>query len=593
MTNGTQYYKKKLIEVALPLDAINKASVRENYIYRGNPSSLHKWWAQRPLSAARAVLFAQMVDDPSAHPDLFPTEKTQEKERQRLFRIIKDLVLWESTNNETILQQARDEIWQSWRYTCAENADHPRAKELFDRYVLPAFHDPFAGGGTLPLEAQRLGLETYASDLNPVAVMINKALIEIPPRFAGKPPVNPDARKNKELFTKTWHGAQGLAEDVRNYGKLMLDEAEKSIGHLYPKIEVIEQMAMSRPDLKPLVGQKLTVIAWLSVRTVESPNPAFASVDVPLASTFMLSTKAGKEAYIEPVIEDGGYRFTVKVGKPIDAEGAENGTKLARGANFKCLMSDTPMEGNYIKTEGKAGRMGARLMAIVAEGERGRVYLEPTPEHEAAARNARPNWKPEVTISGSTQYIGVRLYGMHQFSQLFSDRQLLALSTFTDLVRDIHGRARRDALAAGLPDDKQPVATGGTGALAYADAVAVYMAFAIDKHAMYGNALVPWYTKEDRPSMLFTQQVLPMVWDPIRGQSTLHSRRFYCEVFRHSGWSAGWVAAAWPGLDSSSGECGNGLLNCPWLSSAQILHTTTMFLIRTYQTSFMSGCVAH
>ena len=304
-----------------------------------------------------------------------------DQERQRLFRIIEDLVLWENTTNETVLQAARDEIWQSWRRACAENADHPRAKELFDRKKLPAFHDPFAGGGALPLEAQRLGLESYASDLNPVAVLINKAMIEIPPKFAGKPPVNPESRKDKTLFAREWKGAQGLAEDVRYYGQWMRDEAEKRIGHLYPKVEVTAEMAKERPDLKPYVGQKLTVIAWLWARTVKSPNPAFAQVDVPLASTFMLSTKAGKEAYVEPVIENGGYRFTVKVGKPKDAEAAKNGTKLARGANFQCLMSGTPIAGDYIKAEGKAGRMGARLMAIVAEGDRGRVYLAPTPEH--------------------------------------------------------------------------------------------------------------------------------------------------------------------------------------------------------------------
>ena len=365
-------YKKKLIEVALPLEAINVASAREKSIRHGHPSTLHLWWARRPLAAARAVIFAQMVDDPSAHPDIFKTEKAQEKERQRLFRIIEELVKWENTTNETVLQQARDEIWQSWRTTCAENADHPRAKELFDRYKLPGFHDPFAGGGALPLEAQRLGLESYASDLNPVAVLINKAMIEIPPKFASKPPANPDAQHQKAQMDKSWRGAQGLAEDVRYYGQWMRDEAEKRIGHLYPKIEVTAAMARERPDLNKYVGQKLTVIAWLWARTVKSPNPAFVNVDVPLASTFMLSTKEGKEAYVEPVIEGGNYRFTVKVGKPKDAEGAKNGTKLAR-ANFACLMSGTPVSGDYIKAEGKAGRMGARLMAIVAEGERGRV----------------------------------------------------------------------------------------------------------------------------------------------------------------------------------------------------------------------------
>ena len=374
---------KKLIEVALPLEAINKASAREKSIRHGHPSTLHLWWARRPLAAARAVIFAQMVDDPSAYVDVLRAdpklrrkaesalkarlklweearlaEKGQRgwalgpgtgssartsKERQRLFRIIEDLVLWENTTNETVLQAARDEIWQSWRYTCAENADHPRAKELFDRHKLPAFHDPFAGGGALPLEAQRLGLESYASDLNPVAVLINKAMIEIPPKFAGKPPVNPEARKEKSLVAREWKGAQGLAEDVRYYGQWMRDEAEKRIGHLYPKVEVTAEMAKERPDLKPLVGQKLTVIAWLWARTVKSPNPAFAQVDVPLASTFMLSTKAGKEAYVEPVIENGGYRFTVKVGQAEGRGGGEERHQAGAGRTFQCLMSGTPM----------------------------------------------------------------------------------------------------------------------------------------------------------------------------------------------------------------------------------------------------------
>ena len=311
--------RKKLIEVALPLDPINRASAREKSIRHGHPSTLHLWWARRPLAAARAVIFAQMVDDPSSNPDLFHTQRAQEKERQRLFRIIEDLVKWENTTNEEVLQRARDEIWQSWRRACADNADHPRAKELFNRHVLPAFHDPFAGGGSLPLEAQRLGLEAHASDLNPVAVLINKAMIEIPPRFAGKPPINPAARGEKRLMNRNWRGAQGLAEDVRYYGQWMRDEAEKRIGHLYPKVHVSEGMAQDRPDLEPYVGRDLTVIAWLWARTVKSPNPAFADVDVPLAATFILSKKKGREAYVEPVIEEDTYQVCGQDGQAATA----------------------------------------------------------------------------------------------------------------------------------------------------------------------------------------------------------------------------------------------------------------------------------
>lgn len=506
-------YKKKLIEVALPLEAINKAAAREKSIRHGHPSTLHLWWARRPLAAARAVIFAQMVDDPSSHPDIFPTEFAQKKERGRLFRIIEDLVKWENTTNEEVLQKARDAIWQSWRYTCAENADHPRAKELFDRHVLPAFHDPFAGGGALPLEAQRLGLESYASDLNPVAVLINKAMIEIPPRFAGKPAVNPENRQKSDLAGRVWQGAQGLAEDVRYYGQWMRNEAEKRIGHLYPKVAVTAEMAEERPDLKPYVGEELTVIAWLWARTVKSPNPAFANVDVPLASTFLLSTKAGKEAYVEPVIEGGGYRFTVKIGKPQDATVVKNGTKLARGANFNCLMSDAPIASDHIYGEANAGRMGARLMAIVAEGTRGRVYIAPTPEHETAALNAHPDWKPEVAMPENPRWFSPPLYGLKNYGDLFTNRQLLALTTFSDLVQEARERIKLDAIASGLSDDKQPLEKCGVGATAYADAVGVYLGFMVDQVANHSSSICGWNHPNTQMRSVFSRQALPMTWD--------------------------------------------------------------------------------
>jgi putative DNA methylase len=505
-------YRKKLIEVALPLEAINKASAREKSIRHGHPSTLHLWWARRPLAAARAVIFSQMVDDPSANPDLFPTEKAQEKERLRLFKIIEDLVLWENTTNETVLAKAREEIWQSWRRACAQNADHPRAKELFDRNKLPAFHDPFAGGGALPLEAQRLGLESYASDLNPVAVLINKAMIEIPPKFTGRPPVNPKSQADA-TSGGSWRGAAGLAEDVRYYGQWMRDEAEKRIGHLYPKVEITAAMAQKRPDLKQYVGQKLTVIAWLWARTVKSPNPAFAQVDVPLASTFLLSTKPGKEAYVDPVIEGDSYSFTVIMGKPKDAEAAKNGTKLARGANFKCVMSKTPIAGDYIKAEGALGRIGARLMAVVAEGERGRVYLSPTPEMLAVSRTAEPAWTPEGSFVEDARAFTPFIYGLKEWRHLFTRRQLVALTTFSDLVQKAREQTLRDALVAGVSDKSESLAADGVGAVAYADAVAVYLAFAVDRLADAGSSLASWTPQRDTLRSTFARQALSMVWD--------------------------------------------------------------------------------
>jgi putative DNA methylase len=590
---------KKLIEVALPLDAINKASAREKSIRHGHPSTLHLWWARRPLAAARAVIFSQMVDDPSGYVEVLradpklrrkaesalkgrkkvwaearavaekakgsgvsvpepgpePTldEILADQERQRLFKIIEDLVLWENTTNETVLQAARDEIWNSWRRTCVANVDHPQARELFDRHKLPAFHDPFAGGGALPLEAQRLGLEAYASDLNPVAVLINKAMIEIPPKFAGKPPVRPRSKDDPpEFLQRQWKGAEGLAEDVRYYGRWMRDEAEKRIGHLYPKIEVTAEMAKGRPDLKPYLGQKLTVIAWLWARTVKSPNPAFSKVHVPLASTFMLSTKVGKEAYVHPVIEDGGYRFTVKVGKPKDAEGAKNGTKLSRGANFKCLMSDTPIASEHIYGEANAGRMGARLMAIVAEGDRGRVYLSPTADMEAVALRARPEWTPELAMPNNPRWFSPPLYGLKTYGDLFTPRQLVALTTFSDLVQEAREQVKRDVLAAWLSDDGKSLRDGGIGATAYGDAVGVYLAFAISKLADRGSSICTWFTERDSTRNTFARQSIPMTWDYAELNTLLDGTGSFVGAV---GWTAESIEGVAAGYGSTFGAC--------------------------------------
>lgn len=504
---------KKLIEVALPLDVINEASAREKSIRHGHPSTLHLWWARRPLAAARAVIFAQMVNDPGyeRHLGRGVNKVAAEAERRRLFALMGELVKWENTTNEAVLEQAREEIRKSWRETCDLNRNHPRAAELFNPEVLPAFHDPFAGGGAIPLEAQRLGLESYASDLNPVAVTINKAMIEIPPKFAGCTPVGPVTGIDQLPLGKSWPGATGLAEDVRRYGHWMREEAFKRIGHLYPPVEITAEMAESRPDLKGMVGQKLTVIAWLWARTVKSPNPAFAHVEVPLASTFVLSSKAGKEAWVEPVLEGDTYRFEVRVGTP--PEGAKGGTKLSRGANFRCLMSNSAIEPAYIKGEGVNGRMGAHLMAIVAEGARGRVYLAPSPEHEAIARQAQPDWRPETNLPDDPRNFWTLAYGLSTFGDLFTPRQMVALTTFSDLVQEAIARCERDAIASGLPDDGIGLDTGGRGAKAYAEAVGVYLGLALSKLADSQNNLVSWKPSMDQAIHLFTKQAIPMVWD--------------------------------------------------------------------------------
>lgn len=509
---------KKLIEVALPLDRINEAAAREKSIRHGHPSTLHLWWARRPLAAARAVIFAQLVNDPSwrwemDHAGEVPPNNLKAswaKSRKRLFAIIEELVLWENTNNEEVLGRAQAEIRRSWVETCEVNNNHPDAKNLFDPTVMPGLHDPFAGGGAIPLEAQRLGLEAYASDLNPVAVLINKSMVEIPPIFSGMSPVHPIASIERNLFKKDWSGATGLADDVRYYGSWVRGEAEKKIGKLYPQIEITEEIVSVRPDLKPLVGEKLNVIAWLWARTVKSPNPAFRQIDVPLTSTYVLSSK-GNAAYVEPIIEDGEYTFVVKAGKlPV---GKADGTKISRGS-FACIMSQAPISYPYIDDEANAGRMGARLMAVVADSARGRVYLSPRRIDEELAKAAEPSWKPETPCRGTfASNAQGRVYGFKNFSDYFTNRQLVSLTTFTDLIDVVRDKIESDAISAGLVDDGIGLNDGGSGAKAYAQAISIYLAFAVSKLANVGSSATSWMNDRGAFRETFARQGIAMVWD--------------------------------------------------------------------------------
>jgi putative DNA methylase len=512
---------KKLIEVALPLDAINAAAAREKSIRHGHPSTLHLWWARRPLAAARAVIFSQLVNDPEdlwwhQNPGAVPNKQVRghwTKTRQRLFKIIEELVLWENTTNEEVLERAREEIRKSWREVCELNKNHPQAAELFDADKMPGLHDPFAGGGAIPLEAQRLGLEAYASDLNPVAVLINKAMIEIPPKFAGRPPVHPDVRKDKKLFAKEWKGAEGLAEDVRRYGQWMREEAEKRIGHLYPKVEITAEMAKERPDLKPLVGQKLTVIAWIWARTVKSPNPAFSHVDVPLVSTFVLSRMKGREAHIAPVVNGDSYAFTVRNGPPEDFDKAKGGTTAGKRAAFYCLLSGVPLSYDHIRREGQAGRMGSRLMAIVVEGAGGRVYLSPSSDHVEAATIARPEGIPSVALPSNGRDFKTPNYGMTHFADLFTPRQLTSLRTLTKLVEECRELILSDV-------GRRATDNAGTSSFdetAYASAVSVYLALVVSSFASRMSTICVWDaggpTWGTKVSSTFGRQAIPMSWD--------------------------------------------------------------------------------
>ncbi|WP_449045925.1 DUF1156 domain-containing protein [Paracoccus versutus] len=465
-------YKKKLIEVAIPLEAINAASAREKSIRHGHPSTLHLWWARRPLAACRAVLFAQLVDDPSSHPDQFPTHEDQEAERQRLFAIIEDLVKWENSTNEEVLERARAEI----RRSCGG--------------VLPPVYDPFSGGGSIPLEAQRLGLPAYGSDLNPVAVMIGKAMIEIPPKFKDMPPIHPGIKARQ-----FYRNAEGLAEDVKYYGEWMREKAWERIGHLYPQVDLPKEYGRG----------KGTVVAWIWARTVPSPDPAFADVPVPLITSFMLSTKKGGEARIEPKVDRAARSIAFNVfttGSPTEWEAAKSGTKAGAGSNFRCLMSDSAITTEYLRAQAASGKLGQQLIAMVVQMKGRRVFLAPSSEQEAIAKSCIPDWAPNQKISADRRAFTPPDFGMETFGDLYTARQLVALNTYSDLISEASKRAQADIEAA-----------GGARTSAYADAISVYLALAISKLSDIQNSLVSWKPSMVQVIHLFTRQAIPIVWD--------------------------------------------------------------------------------
>lgn len=469
---------KKLIEVALPLEKINEASAREKSIRHGHPSTLHLWWARRPLAAARAVIWSSLVDDPSSHPDIFPTEEDQIRERERLFRILEELVVWENSNNEEVLSKARAEIMKSTN-------NNP-----------PALLDPFAGGGAIPLEAQRLGLEAHAHDLNPVAVMINKAMIEIPPRFANKPPVNPDSRKKADT---DWTGAKGLAEDVRYYGEWMKQEAFKRIGHLYPRVKVPESQG----------GDEATVIAWIWARTVKCPNPA-CGCEMPLVNSFMLSKKKGKEVYICPRYD----RITGEITYIVSRENSvKEEAKVGKG-RFRCIFCNNITDKKYIHEQFQKHKDGRVLIGVVAEGNQGRLYISPDENQRLTARVEKPENCPEQGMNEEcTDLVSGRGYGFTTWSQLFTNRQLIALTTFSELVLEAQKKAEQDAISKNMINDHVSISNDGCGAMAYGHAIGVYLAFAVDRLADRSSSFCGWDNGYDKIRNTFGRQALPMSWD--------------------------------------------------------------------------------
>lgn len=465
--------KKKLIETSLPLEAINAASAREKSIRHGHPSTLHLYWARRPLATVRAVLFAQLVDDPASRPEEFPTVESQDAERARLHALMEKLIIWENSNDEKLLEQAREEIRKS------------------NDGKLPAVVDPFAGGGSIPLEAQRLGLESHASDLNPLAVLINKALIETPPKFAGWSPVFPGVAEEQS----SWLRAEGLAADVQHYGQWLRDEAEKRIGHLYPKV--------TAPG-----GTEHTVIAWIWARTVISPNPA-NPIETPLVRSWWLSKRKGKEAWVKAIVVDGQVRYEVQHNAD-GPKGDADGTVNRRGA--VSIADGTPIDLSYIRAESRAGRMGAHLIAVVADGGKGRVYVSPNEKHTSVAQVPRPDDLPVSELPEKALGFRVQAYGFEQWVDLFTDRQLVALTTLSELVSEARSKILEDALAAGIAAGER-LEDGGVDAEAYADAVATYLALGVSRTADYSSNLCSWHNTGQKMRNLFSRQAIPMVWD--------------------------------------------------------------------------------
>ncbi|MCC6334308.1 MAG: DUF1156 domain-containing protein [Myxococcales bacterium] len=525
----------KLIEVALPLDAINaEGAKRKRKAPKGYPTQIHGWWAQRPVAAARAVLFAQLVDDPVGD-SRFSTPESQEAERQRLFDLLARYISWEHGNDPEVITRVRAEVALSH----ARRANTQQAQAVLttstpdavNEYLatqLPPLTDPFAGGGTIPLEAQRLGLRVLASDLNPIAFVINQALVGLPARFARTAPVslNPEERA-----LRPWTGSQGLACDVRNYGSWVLEETRRQIGKYFPDIVVTPELASLHPSLKRQEGKALRVAAWLWARTVASPNPAMGGVHVPLLSTFWLSTKSGKEVWLRPEVNEGSrtWELSLHFGAPPDPSLVNTGTRAGKAQDFYCLMSKAPIEREYIRQEGKNGRLGKRLIAVVASSVvgPGRVYLPAdsvaeSMQAEADARelvgDARESFLSGSVPSRAMITGGVcSAYGLQRWGDLFLGRQILALTTLSDSITAVREKIRTDAVRAGMPDDHARLPSGGVGAQAYAEAVSVYLAAALSRTVDYGSTLATWRPKDNAMRSSLPRQAFAMTWDFAEG----------------------------------------------------------------------------
>ena len=325
-------------------------------------------------------------------------------------------------------------------------------------------------------------------------------MIEIPPRFAGQPPVNPESRYSL-MGNQSWKGATGLAEDVHYYGTWLRNEAEKQIGKFYPKVLLPKKYG----------NKKSPVLAWFWARTVTCPNPVCGAT-IPLATSFWLSKARGKGAWVEPIVDwvDKTVAFEVKIGDGVPPEP----TKIGRGARFRCLVCHHSVAERHIKAQSMAGQMGTQLMAIVAEGDEGRIYLSPSEEHTKVAESVIPNWIPDIEMNrNTTNLVSGRGYGFFTWADLFTKRQLVALTTISDLIRKVSEKIKRDAIDAGLPDDDVSFQSGGRNARAYSEAITVYLGCALSRLATYNNSICRWNEGGGSIAQIFTRQAIVMLWN--------------------------------------------------------------------------------
>lgn len=472
---------KKLIESMMPVKAINDESEREKTARNGLPSGVHIWWSRRPMAAARSTLFASLVDDPAEHPEWFPTEEAQQQERQRLVQMTADLAVVENASNEQLLDAARKEIL---RYTDG---------------MLPTIFDPFAGSGAIPVEAHRLGMNAEAADLNAVAAVITSVVSDVPTRFENTVAVHP---REEMILDIPQPGIQALAEDIRWYGEWIQEEAFKRIGHLYPKVK------------SPATGEELEISAWVWARTVKCPNPS-CGCQIPLSSSYDLARKKGAEAWVEPVVEGGTVQFRIHQEPNPTVKGKP---KVGQTAVFKCPSCGEITTDAYVKECGVAHKISSQLIAVVADEDKKRFYIEPDTEQNGAADILPPKNIPHGALPDYPRRFTPPSFGLTDYADLFTNRQLVYLTTMMDLASEVQTAVEKQALEKGFADDGISFADGGKGALAYAQAIRMVLVLTISKLLDRCSNICSWDASGGGSLRnVFSRAAMPMIWDYAEG----------------------------------------------------------------------------